>query len=380
MTPAYRSLSAVALIASHTLRRTIKDGALFWSLLLPVAIVYILGVSLQGLFASGFTPDQPYRVAVVEPGGQLEEAVVTALRSRPEHFEITTYPDDVSARDAVAAREADAAVLAGAGDPPRFVVVAVPGAIVAKMLDGLLRAAPLPGAPGADSRGEPPAAEAAGEPEPSPATAGAEAPWRGIGSFDYFAVAIATMFAMFTVHSVTVYFAVDRASGAYARIRAVGVSRRAYRVAGFVSAVGVGVLFLAVMTGATRLLFGVRWGEPPAWLALALVGSTSLAALSFALMALVPKDAKRLEEFGSAVFIVLSFLGGSTVPLNVVPAWFARAFAWLPNRALLDGYLRLSSGGSLEAIRGPMTTLAVAACCLFLLGWLALGFQTKEEM
>ena len=29
VTPAYRSLSAVALIASHTLRRTIKDGALF---------------------------------------------------------------------------------------------------------------------------------------------------------------------------------------------------------------------------------------------------------------------------------------------------------------------------------------------------------------
>lgn len=376
-----RAFNAVALIASHTLRRTIKDGALFWSLLLPIAIIYILGVSLQGLFASDLTPDQPYRVAVVEAEGELQQAAVAALRSHPDFFEIVAYPDAASARSAVAEREVAAAVLTVAtGARPRFVVVAIPGAIVVHAIEGLLHAASLVGPSAGDQSSTDLNPGAIDEPDSPPAASGAEAPWQGVGSFRYFAIAIAMMFAMFTVHAVTVYFAGDRATGAYARIRAAGVSRRAYTVAGYVSAVAVGVVFLAVMTGVTRLLFGVRWGPPLEWFVLALVGSASLAALSFVLMALGPKDAKRLEEFGSAAFIVLSFLGGSTVPLTVAPSWFARAFSWLPNRALLDGYLRLSSGGSLQAIGPHIAILAVAGCGLFLLAWIAVGIRTREEM
>ena len=222
-------------------------------------------------------------------------------------------------------------------------VVAVPGAIVAKRCSTACSCVmPLPGAPGADSRGEPPAAGAAGEPEPSPATAGAEAPWRGIGSFDYFAVAIATMFAMFTVHSVTVYFAVDRASGAYARIRAAGVSRRAYRVAGFVSAVGVGVLFLQRWRDPAALRGPV--GEPPAWLVLALVGRRASQPSLLPSWPWCRRTPRGWRSLGSAVFIVLSFLGGSTVPLNVVLVKFARAFGGCPT-----GRCSMKSPGSRRA-------------------------------
>src|SRR5690606_15131309 len=114
------------------------------------------------------------------------------------------------------------------------------------------------------------------------------APWSGAGSFAYYAVGITIMFMMYTVHAAMMHGARDRSTGAYARIRSLGVSRSAYLAAGYLSSVATGVVFAAVMAVLTRLLFGVDWGDPLAWAAVTIAAAAGVAAISFLISAALP--------------------------------------------------------------------------------------------
>ena len=146
-----------------------------------------------------------------------------------------------------------------------------------------------------------------------------EAPWVGVGAFQYFSVAIMIMFIMFASHSAMTYSAEDRTTGAYLRIRAIGISRSTYLVAGVASAALVGFVFALVMAVITRVLFRVEWGDPVAWTLMTIGGAMSIAALSFLIMAVLPNNPKSVESAGGTVYTILSFLGGSTVPLTIMP-------------------------------------------------------------
>src|SRR5690606_26518943 len=147
-------------------------------------------------------------------------------------------------------------------------------------------------------------------------------------------------FVMFAAHTTTISSASDRLSGAYARTRTLGVSRTTFLAAGVITSVAVAICFMGMMTGSTFLLFGVRWGEWLAWGVLTLATATTMAALSFVLASVMGKP-QILEQVGSTLFTVLSFLGGSSMPLPVLPVWLASALSWLPNRVALEGYFTL---------------------------------------
>ena len=187
-------------VALLLLRRALKDGAAFWSFALPLTIIYVLGLTLHGLFSAEFVPHRPYRVALVASPGSPGDAVAAALAARSGFIEVVPYTDPRSARDAVVARRADAAVLTrgladqgadqGEGLGGEVVVVAAPGSIVANVLDSIARAAlrevsEASGGAGPSVRGSERRGEAGATPEDIAASVPPEAspPWAGIGSF-----------------------------------------------------------------------------------------------------------------------------------------------------------------------------------------------------
>ena len=61
------SLRHLSIICRHNVRRVLLDrGTALWLLALPLALIGILGMGLQGLMSAEFTPASPFRVAVAE--------------------------------------------------------------------------------------------------------------------------------------------------------------------------------------------------------------------------------------------------------------------------------------------------------------------------
>ena len=120
-------------------------------------------------------------------------------------------------------------------------------------------------------------------------------------------------------------------------------------------------------------------GPRAEWPALTLTGATAAAGLSLAVMALFPKP-EHVDGAGGAIFNILAFLGGLMTPLHVLPEWFRTSLAWLPNRAVLAGYLKASRGAEPAAVSGELTTLAAAAAgCLPWGGWRGMCGERRKR-
>lgn len=478
-----QSLRHLLTICGYRVRRVLADrGSLFWLLVLPLALVGILGMGLQGLMSSDFIPARPFRVVLVETGAGVPAWLAEPLGSMPNHLAVVTAGSAEEARAMVARREADAAVLVGedgtgqgtgysggqgtdqstnqstgqstgqgtgqstgqrtdqttgqstgqstdqrtdqttgqrtdqstgqstgqgtghdtgqspgqgighdvgqGSGVPAVTLVAPPGAVVTEMLTAVLnRLLVEAGAGGADPADRPSAPAMPGEErnlsQPASADAGASSAnglptWLQTDAYTYYAIAVMAMFVMFAAHAVGAGAARERTNDAYARLRALGVQPVTYMLSGSVASVLVSCLFLSVMAVISRALFGVQWGNVLTWGVLTLAGAAAAAGLSLVVLALIPKP-EQVDGAGSAIFNVLAFLGGSMMPLHVLPEWFRTSLAWLPSRAVLTGYLKAAQGADPAAVSGELRTLLLAAVVLFAAGWAIWTMRAKEE-
>ena len=65
------SMRQIGAIAAHYLRRVALDAAPLWLVAMPLMIIYILGITMHGLFSTEFTPAKPYRIVVASPRGDV---------------------------------------------------------------------------------------------------------------------------------------------------------------------------------------------------------------------------------------------------------------------------------------------------------------------
>lgn len=382
----------VGTIAAHHLRRLALGGAPIWLVAMPLVIIYVLGITMHGLFSAEFVPAKPYRVVIAkgeEPSNMVAGDIAQRLSQAPDFFAVDRVSGEDDARRAVLEREADAAIIVTQG-APAYTIIAPPGSIVLEMLVPALRQMDqeFVSQPGPDEMAplddisEPAETNSTsmadkGDGLGSPSDVVFNAPWVGVGAFQYFSAAIMIMFMTFASHSAMTNSAEDRTTGAYLRIRSMGISRSTYLVAGVASAAVIGALFALMMAVITRVLFRVEWGDPVAWTLMTIGGAMSIAALSFLVMAVLPDNPKSVESAGGTIYTILSFFGGSTVPLTVMPQWFAQLFSWLPNRRMLDGYLAIAQGAGVANLGREFLGLAVATLALLALSSLVLTIKKE---
>lgn len=390
-----RSLRQIGAIAVHRLRRLALDGAPIWLIGMPLVIIYVLGITMQGLFSEEWTPVKPFRVVVAAAEGADEAAQRVADQlARARHYFVVELADGKeTARRSVLDRTADAALVVAAEEPV-FTVIAAPGSVVSEALPSALRRLEreaaeaaersAEGEKGASTVSEAGASSAAtgggdvSQSQGEPPAAVLQAPWEGVGAFEYFSAAMVVMFMAFASHSAMTYATRDRATGAYLRIRSLGISRGTYLASSVVSAALNGAAFALMMAVITRVLFRVQWGDPVAWSLLTLTGAMCIGALSFFVMAILPDNPKTVESAGGTIYTILAFFGGSTVPLTIMPGWFTRLFAWLPNRRMLDGYLAIAKGGGPADLAGEFAGLAAAALVLLALASIVIRAFKRE--
>jgi ABC-2 type transport system permease protein len=329
------------------------------------------------LDSGGFVPTRPYEVALVAGDSAAGQAVATALGRAEAYVRVATVASAADARRDVLQRARDVAVIVPDDFPtspltlvgaPASAGVEVVAGVIGEVLDA--DEALVGEALGAPAVPIDRTVVGAAVPDVAPtrvgAPTGAGAAWRDASSYGYFSVAFAVFFALIGAHTGLTVHAASGRGGLAARMRAAGVGRGTRTLGGVMASAAYVALVLAAVALGSRVLFGVDWGGPLGWLALTAVGAIAFVALNLLVLAVLPQPAA-FESLGVVANMAVAMLGGTMVPLFILPDALASRFTWLPTRALLDGYFALGAGGGWADLGGPLARMAVAAAVAFVL-------------
>ncbi|KGN41173.1 ABC transporter permease [Knoellia aerolata] len=378
-------MRSVLAIAEAELRRFLADRSnIFFVFIFPLVLVAVLGASFGGDSASA-------RVAVVGGESALRSAVVTQLERADA--EVTITGDD-DMRQRVARGGADVGVLvpeeaarafdAGQGPELEMVTgsqsnaqaaaqVVRTAAAAATLRSGqeraLQAAATSAGVDGDIDR----ALDRAGT-SIRPAetqvrdTSGLAQELGGLGQFDLGASSQVLLFTFLTTLSGAAALIQARRDGVVRRVMA-GPVTSVQTILGL----GLGRLTIALFQGAyivlaSRLLFGVDWGNLPAALGLLLVFGLVAAGVSMVIGVVADNEglATGLAVGGG---LVLAALGGCMMPLEFFPDSLRPVAFLTPHAWGYEGFAEIQRhGGTLLDILPQLGVLAGMAVL-----WLALG-------
>jgi len=385
-------------------------AALVLMLLAPFALTLALGFvtgRFSGANQSAGLRDIPV-VLVNADDGQLGQALVDVF-NRPDLADLlapSTAADAASARQAVEADDAAAAVIIPAGfsagvipnfttgasevnaplevyaSPSRAVGAGLVQTIVERFLSqvqtGLISTQVTIAQLLATGRLTPQDAQTAGPQIAQRLTSGAggqslitltnaQADATGAVNVDIlaaFAPGMAMFFLMYTVAYGGRSLLAERRAGTLPRLLSTptsGVQVLAGKVFGIflTGAAQVGVLIVA-----SSLLFGLRWGDPLAVAAL-IVAAAAAATGWGLLLAAFARSPEQVGSLGTALMLLFGVLGGSFIPAANFPAWLVAVGRVTPNAWGMEGFAALARGATLSGVALPLTALVVMAAVLF---------------
>ncbi|WP_420077744.1 ABC transporter permease [Streptomyces sp. JL3001] len=376
-------------VTSATLARVLRDRtALFFMVLLPVAIIVVIGVTVSGFdqFRVGLVTASQAGPVARELTAELEEA--PGLRTR-------TYATADDARTALRRAELDAvvvvpngldaAVRAGRSVAVQVLVepsgsaghgaVSSVSAVVAEHA-ARLQAARFAGEETGSSFDDALTLARGAERAASPITVRSEtvngqSDFLPLG-YSYSTPTMLVLFVFINALAGGAAIVQTRRTGVYARALAAPVAARTLVFGETVAHLLLAVLQSLLIVGIGALVFDVKWGDPLAAGALvtvwALVG-TGAGVLAGALF----RTPEQVHAIGPALGIGMGMLGGCMWPLAVVPDWLRSAGHAVPHAWAVDAWTTLlSRDGDLAAIVRDLGVLAAFATALITLASLSL--------
>ncbi|MFE9773721.1 ABC transporter permease [Streptomyces sp. NPDC005931] len=376
-------------VTRATVARALRDrAALFFMVLLPVAVIVVIGVTVGGFdrFRVGVVPDGRAGPVARELTRDLENA--PGLRTR-------TYDSVADARTALRRTELDAVVVVPSGldgqvrdgRPVAVPVLVEPsggaGQSAVSSVSSLVaqHAARLQAARFATdeaggtfdanltrARG----AEAASSPiGVTTVTVDGESSYLPLG-YSYSTPTMLVLFVFINALAGGAAIVQTRRTGVYTRALAAPVSARTLVFGETAAYLLLALLQSVLIVGIGALVFGVDWGDPLAAALLvvvwALVG-TGAGVLAGAVF----RTPEQVHAVGPALGIGLGMLGGCTWPLALVPGWLRAVGGAVPHSYAVDAWTTLMSrDGNLGSVTGDLLVLAGFATALLVLASLAL--------
>ncbi|QNP68265.1 ABC transporter permease [Streptomyces roseirectus] len=372
-----------------TVLRTVRDRtALFFMVLLPVAIIVVLGVTIRGF--------DEFRVGLVPAGrpGPLAQELTSDLERAPG-LRTRGYADAADARTALRRAELDAVVLVPAaldeevraGREVTVTVLVEPSgstghaavssvsAVVAAHAARLQAARFATEQAGGTFDGNLAVARRTGHTSVPVTvrtrTVDGQSEFLPLG-YSYSTPTMLVLFVFINALGGGAAIVGTRGTGVYARALAAPVPTGALVLGETVAHLLLALVQSVVIVGVGAVAFGVGWGDPLAAAVLvalwALVG-TGAGVLAGALA----RTPEQVHAVGPASGIVLGMLGGCMWPLVLVPGWLSTAGHAVPHAWAVDAWTTLlSHDGDLAAILPDLGVLAAFAAALLSLAALAL--------
>lgn len=190
-----------------------------------------------------------------------------------------------------------------------------------------------------------------------------------IDSFDYFAVGMSVMFALYVVSFVAGYAYHEKRTFVYDRILLANAPPWLYGASKWISAVLVVFVQLCVLFGLSALLYKVYWPDVLHFLLITLMFSGVIGSFAVLITALNYRfETERISTMFSGFLVsILAFLGGSFIPWKDVSEVMWKIGSYTPNGAALQGYLQAMQGETLGNLIDPLLTLGVTAVLLLII-------------
>lgn len=375
-------------IAAKDLRQFSRDRiGLMMNIAMPLLLILVLGLCLQGMVNSGYPTMSEFAVGVVdEDGGLLPEAFRTALSDNGLGDLLT--PVDMTRTEASALirdnKLAGAVIFpAGysatimAGHPAQLTVLLDPGSsirgpVIKSLAQTFADRVLAVQIALVQAEAEPARAALLGQQVASRLAALApkireELSERGaqLTAMQYYAIGMTVMFLGFAGLSGLQSIIQERDLQTLDRVLAAPGSRLEFVAGKFLGVLSIAACQFALLLLGTHFVYGVSWGNSlPGVLLLGFAYAFAVSGLA-TLVSAFNRNPRGALSVWVLVVQVSSALGGNMVPLSVFPEGLRRVATWLPNHWALNGFFNLAAGEPLSAALPALgSLLALGAICL----------------
>jgi ABC-2 type transport system permease protein len=378
-------VNAVAAIVRANLKRLFSDRSnLFFLVVLPLLIVFSLGVAIGGSVGD-------YKVGVVDPHPTELSRAVTARLEATANVTVVRVSDAGALRDDVARRTLDGGWVvepgaaegdlttfqwfsSGTGDDTQLRTIATSAIEEAGVRDRVV--AVVADQTGAQPEQAASAVDAAAAAAPTTSVTVEEVGEPGNEAASIRAVLAAgelTLFIFLASATGATYLLTTRLLGVTRRVRAAPVPIAQIVTGEAISRFVVAMLQAVIVFFGSMLLFGVDWHDPLAvWLlcvAMSLVG-TGVAML----LGTLGRTEQQVSAIGLMLSLVLAALGGSMQPLEFFPDALRRVAFITPHAWMNDALWKiLVEGGGLGQVWVSLLVLTLAGLALLGLASAALA-------
>jgi len=176
--------------------------------------------------------------------------------------------------------------------------------------------------------------------------------------FVYILPGMAAMFLLLVGDGATRDLYKESRFGTLSRYRTLRPGMLTFVLAKIVHSLWVMVLCGAILFGGGWLMFGIQW-KHPLWLAVLVVAFSFCACGFLALLAGLAGTEKRADMMNSVLVFGIAFMGGSMVPVDVLPGFVRRFLTPVtPNYWFIEGIRRLEN----DAVDSSVINIVIALC------------------
>ncbi|HPP43883.1 MAG TPA: ABC transporter permease, partial [Caldisericia bacterium] len=188
---------------------------------------------------------------------------------------------------------------------------------------------------------------------------------RGIVAMDYYAVGMGVMYLLFAANAGTESIFEEKRKGTYQRLSIMPIKESSIfsgKVFGiFLLTLTQFILIILI----TKFFYGVSWGNSFFGLIIMVISSVLCFSGLSILFASLMKSESQVGSIGSTISMILGFVGGSMWPIFTFPKWLNTISKFTPNRWAIDGFFKLifESGNAKDII--PHSSILILMTIIF---------------
>lgn len=192
-----------------------------------------------------------------------------------------------------------------------------------------------------------------------------------VDSFTYYAAAMLAMFVLFTAGFGSRSLLTEKRDHTASRMQSAGVSMMEMLIGKWVMMLALTVSQMVILFAVSRFAFGVKWTQPLGLLITALFVGMAIASLGtlISIISYRSDNYKVANLFESVLIQVMALLGGSYIPLEVLPKAFGVIAPFTINGLTLDAILTLQRGFGWRTVAGNWMALGLSSVGLLVVAW-----------
>ncbi len=182
-----------------------------------------------------------------------------------------------------------------------------------------------------------------------------------ISSFDYYAVAMMTMFILFAASHGGKMLLEEKENITYQRMIIAGTPRLGILAGKFFTVFLIALLQIGIMISFSHFALKVQWGSTIPVILISLSAAFAIAGIGSALASATYRagNYKMASIFETAVIQTMALLGGSFFPIDIMPSIFQKLSVLSVNGIALKAYLKIMMGYGTAEVMSHISILAV---------------------